>query len=171
MGRASQEAGPTKQYASNRSSSPSPKSSPGFISPGSMLNPHMLFGHPTRDGRASQKEAGEKTRKGRRRNAGDRSGEDNTVKGVRLPLTRTKNPSPLPGTHRCLALPTQPSQLSRPGPHPDLVPELLSLLSQLLQLTHGARPVGRGWGRLGAAGRGLGEAAPRRWPEAWGMQG
>lgn len=96
MGRASQEAGPTKQYASNRSSSPSPKSSPGFISPGSMLNPHMLFGHPTRDGRASQKEAGEKTRKGRRRNAGDRSGEDNTVRGVRLPLTRTKNPSPCP---------------------------------------------------------------------------
>lgn len=55
-----------------------------------------------------------------------------------------------------------------PGPHPDLVPELLSLLSQLLQLTHGAGLVGRGWGRLGAAGRGLGEAAPRLWPEACG---
>lgn len=85
--------------------------------------------------------------------------------------SHTHNPPPQPSTCRppgpaCSASPAQ-----RPGPHPDLVPELLSLLSQLLQLTHGAGPVGRGWGRLGAAGRGLGETAPRRWPEAWGMQG
>lgn len=75
--------------------------------------------------------------------------------------------------HSSHAWPGSASPPQPPGPHPDLVPELLGLLSQLLQLTHGAGPVGRGWGRLGAAGRGLGEAAPGRWPEAWegGMQG
>lgn len=89
-----------------------------------------------------------------------------------LPPT-THTPPPLPPLARYThTQATRSCPLGRPpGPHPDLVPELLGLLSQLLQLTHGAGPVGRGWGRLGAAGRGLGEAAPRRWPEAWGMQG
>ena len=83
-----------------------------------------------------------------------------------LPPTKHTHPPPLPPLARYTQA-TGSCPLSRPpGPHPDLVPELLGLLSQLLQLTHGAGPVGRGWGRLGAAGRGLGEAAPRRWPEA-----
>lgn len=77
-------------------------------------------------------------------------------------LLRSKGSSTLKPRLAGSASPAQSS-----GPHPDLVPELLGLLSQLLQLTHGAGPVGRGWGRLGAAGRGLGEAAPGRWPEAW----
>lgn len=84
------------------------------------------------------------------------------IPGHRQPsLLRSKGSSTLKPRLAGSAFPAQS------GPHPDLVPELLGLLSQLLQLTHGAGPVGRGWGRLGAAGRGLGEAAPGRWPEAW----
>lgn len=90
-------------------------------------------------------------------------------KGLGYTPTIKNTPSP---SSTCAGANTQsPTRSSAVRPHPDLVPELLSLLSQLLQLTHGAGPVGRGWGRLGAAGRGLGAAAPRRWPEAWGMQG
>ena len=64
-----------------------------------------------------------------------------------LPPTTHTHPPPLPPLARYTQA-TGSCPLSRPpGPHPDLVPELLSLLSQLLQLTHGAGPVGRGWGR------------------------
>lgn len=136
----------------------SPKSNPGFISPGSVLNPHMLFGHPVRDGRASQKKAGEKMRRRERENTGDRGVERIKQEGIRVPLhthtKKTPNPNPAQHTDACPAHSVPPA--CPPGPHPDLVPELLSLLSQLLQLTHGAGPVGRDWGRLGGRGTGAG---------------
>lgn len=94
-----------------------------------------------------------------------------------IDIPGNRQPSLLRSKRSCTLKPRlagSASPVQQSGPHPDLVPELLGLLSQLLQLTHGAGPVGRGWGRLGAAGRGLGEAAPGRWPEAWGgggMQG
>lgn len=99
--------GPPSSMPQTLAPSLNPRFGPGFTSPGSVLNPHMLFGHPVRDGRDHQKEAGGEGE--------EEAGKEVTEEwrgGDRDYGSHTHNPPPNPVHAGHLALPAQPPQPS-----------------------------------------------------------